>query len=357
MNILHIIVSGSWAGTENITFSYLNGLSKNHNVAVVVKENGKFSKKFYQEKLSQNVQLITLKDISDLTSINKKINKELAFVPDIIHAHLSLGCRIARTMKKASNIIIAHMHMRFYAIQFSEFDALVAVSSWQLKDIPRWYEGYSKVIPNFNQELKSVSFDQLERFKRRIYFEEDEYIIGTVCRLHIEKGIDTLINAFIKANIPKSKLVIIGDGIHLNYFKKLALGHNNIYFIGFLDDAYKYMKVFNLYISPSRADSFGLSTLEAIEQGIPVLASDTFGSKDILKGYEEFLFKIANEHELCIKILNMYNNKKLSKKHIDISLYNSTRSLMLLEKYYEDLRLAYQFKNKKDQNSVDSSIL
>jgi glycosyltransferase involved in cell wall biosynthesis len=57
-----------------------------------------------------------------------------------------------------------------------------------------------------------------------------------------------------------------------------------VYFPGYLDAASKrvYLRLPNVFVSPSVHESYGLNVVEAMHAGLPVLASDHYGVRDML---------------------------------------------------------------------------
>ena len=58
-----------------------------------------------------------------------------------------------------------------------------------------------------------------------------------------------------------------------------------VLFLGFRVDAWQLIRGFDLYISTSRWEGLPLVLLEAMEQGVPVVASDVACNRDILEGW------------------------------------------------------------------------
>ncbi|MEB5967045.1 glycosyltransferase [Comamonas testosteroni] len=333
MKILHIIPSANWAGTEKIAFSFANYQSQFHEVVIVIRTGNGFDRSFYQKKINEGIELLEIpSSIKSQAEINRYVARNLKFSPDIIHGHLGLGCKIASFLKTPDNICIGHLHIRFFAIHFQDMDAVVAVSPWQLRDIPEWYRGEKYLVWNFLPKEEDATHVEMSRFKKRYYISNNDYVIGTVARLHIEKGIDTLIRAFIEAGIPDAKLVIIGDGSHDDYLRELAEGRDDIVFTGFVDSASKYMKLFDLYVSASRADSFGLSVLEALSRDVPVIASATYGSKDIL-GNSDNIFDIGDYRGLSCKMKKASINGL--RQNVDLTRFSEDNSNYELLNFYE----------------------
>ena len=102
-------------------------------------------------------------------------------------------------------------------------------------------------------------------------------------RISTEKGVDTLIDAW--SGI-KSKLLIAGSGPEEITMHSRASKNDRIRFLGQINPllARRYLLEANFLVFPSRwAEPFGLSIIEAMAAGKPVIASDIGGPKEIIK--------------------------------------------------------------------------
>jgi L-malate glycosyltransferase len=147
-------------------------------------------------------------------------------------------------------------------------------------------------------------------------------IIGTVSRLRHEKGIDILIQAF--RNVQKinssAQLLLVGDGPQrLEYetlVKQLKL-EQQVVFFGAADweTAMQLMSLMDVVVVPSRYEGFGLTAAEAMAMGKPVIASDTFGLKELIEHEKTgLLFENENSDELSEQILRFLKDENLSEQ-------------------------------------------
>jgi glycosyltransferase involved in cell wall biosynthesis len=121
---------------------------------------------------------------------------------------------------------------------------------------------------------------------------EPNKILGTISRLSPEKGILDLLAAFSKAikEIPDLRLIIIGGHSeeHKDYYLKIKrfIDKENltdyIRILGYRHDAVKILKCLDFYISSSLSEGLPISMLEALALGIPAIATEITGNKDIL---------------------------------------------------------------------------
>ncbi len=121
---------------------------------------------------------------------------------------------------------------------------------------------------------------------------DEEVIIGTVKTLSYVYGIDILIMAFADAyyrmGSPKNlKLEISGSGPDLNELEKMVSDYDikdQVCFHGYIkhEDVPKMIDRLDIYCAFSRAESFGVSILEACSSEKPVIVSDADGPAEIV---------------------------------------------------------------------------
>lgn len=139
---------------------------------------------------------------------------------------------------------------------------------------------------------------------------QDEKVLISVGRLSPEKNWDTLLRAFAKTSEkhPDSRLVLIGDGTARQSLEELssALGvTDRVTFTGALpfEDIPRYLKAADLFVFASVTETQGLVTIEAMAAGLPVVAVDGPGTRDIVDhGKQGFL--VENDPDALAKGLN-----------------------------------------------------
>jgi glycosyltransferase involved in cell wall biosynthesis len=103
---------------------------------------------------------------------------------------------------------------------------------------------------------------------------QEPYVLA-LSRLHPKKGLDELIDAFKSLKDRRWRLVIAGDGPrdYSNFLKQKARNSDRIVFTGWIEGKQKeaLMRGASLFVLPSRHENFGLSVVEAMACGVPVL--------------------------------------------------------------------------------------
>ncbi|MEY2665745.1 MAG: hypothetical protein RLZZ480_850 [Candidatus Parcubacteria bacterium] len=134
-------------------------------------------------------------------------------------------------------------------------------------------------------------------------------VIGGIGELHPNKNWSAAINTV--AHLPSTThLVIIGSGeeydsLHL-HIDKLGL-QNRVHLLGYVPDAVRYLKAFDIFLLPSKKEGLPYVLLEAGLAGLPVVASDLPGNRDIIEsGTHGFLVEptvkmLATSIEMLIR--------------------------------------------------------
>ena len=170
------------------------------------------------------------------------------------------------------------------------------------------------------QKIKDLEAIPYDKIPQRL--NTSHPIIGTVSRLRHEKGIDVLIQAFSRVHkiYPSAQLLLVGDGPQRSEYetlvKQLKL-EQQVVFFGAADweTAMQSMSLMDLVVVPSRFEGFGLTAAEAMAMGKPVIASDTFGLKELIVHEQTgLLFENENDSELAEQVLRFLRDASLSEK-------------------------------------------
>jgi glycosyltransferase involved in cell wall biosynthesis len=165
-----------------------------------------------------------------------------------------------------------------------------------------------------------------EKIRRRKHWDKDMVMIS-VGRMAPEKNWPILIQAaaLVLKEHPQFRLVLIGDGPERKNLEDLAkeLGiRKRVTFLGSVafGDIPDYMKAANLFGFASVTETQGLATLEAMAAGLPVVAVDGSGTRDILRhGQQGYL--VANDaHAMATAIKRLLNNPDRMKHFSEAAL-------------------------------------
>ncbi|MFM2044431.1 MAG: hypothetical protein RLY86_3007 [Pseudomonadota bacterium] len=143
--------------------------------------------------------------------------------------------------------------------------------------------------PSIESDLKDRGFHNIRRWSRGVdtdlfhprdksWLELPRPVFLYVGRVAVEKNIE----AFLKLDLPGSKLVV-GDGPQR---ADLAARYPQVHFAGARhgEELARYYAAGDVFVFPSRTDTFGLVLLEALASGLPVAAYPVPGPLDVVGG-------------------------------------------------------------------------
>ena len=192
-----------------------------------------------------------------------------------------------------------------------------------------------EIIPT-GVELKDFnSLPPKGNFKSKYGISPDEKLILFLGRINKIKGLDLLIKAFNRIDNANVKLAIVGEDYGFKQeLEQLILEFNlkdRIIFPGVLiDDAKKEVLVdCDLFVIPSRYESFGVSTLEAMACEKPIVMTKNNHIHNWIEGNAGLTCEF-NENQLAECIEKLLNNEELSKR------FGKTGKKLINEKYNWD---------------------
>jgi glycosyltransferase involved in cell wall biosynthesis len=143
------------------------------------------------------------------------------------------------------------------------------------------------VLPHGFEMSVDCQFRQFLREKRNEI--QDGFVVLSVGRLEYVKGYDVLLSAWpaILVDFPRAQLWLVGDGSKQEALERQAevLGiSDSIDFWGYLapQKVAAIMSVADLFVLPSRSEAFGIVLLEAMSQGLPVIAAKVEGIPEVI---------------------------------------------------------------------------
>lgn len=175
---------------------------------------------------------------------------------------------------------------------------IIRKNSWSKKDIFLIKNGVNSPTQKIDREIEKIR-------------NQTKFLILTICRLHYQKDVQTLIKAF--NNLDKNiKLVIIGDGPERKSLEVLASkNRDNIIFLGNKENASSLIHYFDAFVLSTHWEGLPLVILEAMLSKVLVIGSDVHGVSELIEDNETgILFKEGNILELKGKIINILENKE-----------------------------------------------
>lgn len=246
--------------------------------------------------------------------IDKKTAKQLSknkYDYIIVENEMVLYKYIYKYTKKANPKIIYHMHndfgaanrtKKYYKIISKTASDIIVVSNY-IKKRCMEIEKRENIHVLYNCiDEKLYNNKDKENFREKYKIDSDELVIGFSGRLIKEKGILELVQAFkkIKTN-KKVRLLIVGtnhfanlktDKYLINVYKELEGIKERVIFTGYIDieEMPKIYNTMDILVIPSMwEEPFGCVAIEAMEMGVPIIATKSGGLSEIISEKNGFL--------------------------------------------------------------------
>jgi glycosyltransferase involved in cell wall biosynthesis len=163
------------------------------------------------------------------------------------------------------------------------------------------------------------------------------------------KGHDVLLQAFAKLRRlrPQCHLLIVGDGpdrAAIEQFSRELQLDSAVHFLGFIPGppGVVFRDATDVTVSPSRAEGFGLTVIEAGAAGCPVVATETTGMTEIITNEESGLIvPIEDPPRLMDALLRLVDDPAL-RKRMGAALQRRVQERFLVSSYVRNLESAYE---------------
>jgi hypothetical protein len=178
---------------------------------------------------------------------------------------------------------VCTVHLSINGPHYLLTDGMFCISEWQLATVPGSYRGKAFLLPNSFVPHPRLDAGRARELRASLGAGDDDFLVGAVGRLASRKGFDLLIRAFEQAALPNGRLVIAGDGSERRALEKVA--GDRVKLVGFRHDVKDLYQAFDVFVCPSSYEPFGRVIIEALDGGVPVIASDSEGPRDLAGRY------------------------------------------------------------------------
>jgi len=196
-------------------------------------------------------------------------------------------------------------------------DALIVGSILEAREALRLGYPKSKVHLIYNGiSLDPVSPKGREEVRGRLGLKPQDLVVGFVGRFSQQKAPQLLLEAFAKVapSFPEARLVMVGDGPLKGALveRARALGlEGAVLWPGFMDGRTA-MRAFDIFVLPSLYEGFPYAVLEAMAEGLPVIATAVGGVRDAVANEENgFIVPVGSVEGLAEALSRLMKDESL----------------------------------------------
>jgi glycosyltransferase involved in cell wall biosynthesis len=367
VRILQISSAETFGGGERHLIDLCKGLTaRRHEIFAAIRPGA-----VWLDKLSflpdENITRLPLRNSFDVFSARKLAGIIRENEIEIVHAHLardypiaSLAVRLAHT-PQAKLVLTRHVLFPMKFLQkfaLSNVSKVIAVSDATQASLQTTFPPEKVVCVLNGIEIEKWSQADKSDLRKDFRFQHDisfkAFLIGTIGELKSLKGQEDFVLAaqIVAEKFPETHFVVVGkdNSFDQNFRRKLKrmvkiFGlEERFLWLDWVDNTAEILHSLDVFVSASHSESFGLSILEAMASGTPVVSTDTKGAAELLKNNESGkLVSIQNPVNLASAICELIENpakrENLGQRAQEIALQNFSLEKMIIEteKVYRQL--------------------
>lgn len=287
MKILQIVTLSGLGGAQSVVANLSNSFVQRGNEVAVIAGEGDGKLFDILEPDIKRVQLNSLvrrlsplNEIKTLFALRKYYHE---FHPDIIHLHSSKAALLGRIALPKSKIVYTVHGFDSIRVAYRKFlplekllqhrcSAIVGVSKYDEKNLKA--EGITNNVSTVYNgiftpaSIEKDPFGHLKGYKRKVL---------CIARLSPPKDHQLFIET--ARLLPQHAFIWIG-----NQYTPDFEYPDNMFFMGNIPNAGAYIKFADLFMLPSNYEGLPMVIIEALSQGVPVVASDVGGISELLDG-------------------------------------------------------------------------
>jgi glycosyltransferase involved in cell wall biosynthesis len=175
-------------------------------------------------------------------------------------------------------------------------DAFIAISSVIADELRTHGVPAERIrsIPNSVdiERFSPASADEKNRLRDALTIPRDAKVCVYTGRLASTKGLPLLLRSWVSIieRHPDALLLLVGAGgvgiqnceAELRRFVQINALESNVRFTGSVNNVYQYLQASDLFVFPTEREAFGISVIEALSCGLPVVTTATGGIRDIV---------------------------------------------------------------------------
>lgn len=303
MKILYVIDHLRHDGTQRMLFYLIEGLSSRNHQQAVLSLNYGWDNELVEELKKLNIEIRFIQTIAffsgyGLISAWRWMRSEqfdavvtLLFVSDVVGRILARTARIQHILSSIRARNINYQIWKRWLVRFTMrwVDAVV-INSARIREFVLSEEGVPGnkifIIPNGVKVENYCNSIDRDGLRKEMGFNPQDFVIGSVGRLHEQKGYDILLKAIALLPQEDIHLLLIGEGEEITNLRNLSQTlelHKRVHFAGYRRDVPMLLKILDLYSQPSRYEGMPNALMEAMASGCPIVASSVDGICELIK--------------------------------------------------------------------------
>lgn len=307
IRVLHVIGAGEFGGAERHILNLVKAMNS-QKISIIVC--CLFAEPFVKVAKEQGINVLALPmrhklDLGIIKKLSEIIKKEDI---DIVHTHgvrANLVGRLAAKLAKRKIIVttehslLAKDYPKFFSrvantliekISRRFATHFIAVSSGLKEALLKQGISSNKITVVYNglNPDDFISHKPANFWRKKLNLTDEVPVVAMVGRLHPVKGHKFFLESasYLLKKKPQVRFLVVGDGPERKMLEEYvdSLGiTDKVLFMGFVSEVAEVLPSIDVLVVPSLWEGFGLTALEAMVAGVPVLASSVGGLPEVVE--------------------------------------------------------------------------
>lgn len=368
VSILYVITKATWGGAQHYVYDLIAEAQK-RGMAVQLAYGipGTLSERvstlgipcFQIGRLTRDISVID--EFRVFFSLIRLLRKEK---PDVLHLNSSkaggLGALAGRIAGIKTIVFTAHgwaftePRNMFSKILFGilhyftvDLSHITIANSNATASYTTWWPFAGKKIHTVHLGIEELIFADRNEARAELIAKDptlaatkDALWIGTIAELHRNKGLDVGVRAWKRAGVRDAQWVVLGGGEEEAHLEAQARATDGVHFLGDTPNASAYLRAFDIFLLPSRTESFGYVLLEAGLAELPVIATKAGGIPEVVGG-AGLLVPVNDPGELARALTELAANTD-KRELLGNALASRVREKFSLSKMFDETFALYR---------------
>ena len=313
-------------GAEKFVVDIAERLDRHKYTVIVAQTRCNIESAFKHELQNTKISVVDLSGRSFPQMVMNQIKFLLKEKPDIVHAnigsllHIMLACKLCGirrrvyTVHNEAKLLYGNSTIKkvMYKLAFTTFGFVPVAICPTVKE--SLVDSFGLDPDKIPEVRNGVDIKRFSPAKSRV--ENDVFQIVSVGTLYWIKNQEMIIKTIVKLKNRgiNLKLILLGDGENRNALTTMirdSQAEEYIEMPGVVKNVENYLQNADLYVSASKTEGLPLSILEAMATGLPVVATNAGGTKDIVSdNVNGFIVRVDDDDAFETAILSLYCEKE-----------------------------------------------
>ena len=363
MRILQICSARDFGGGERHVADLATGLlRRGHEIHAAVRPNAPIINEL-RALPPENIFQVSMRGAAGLSAISKIAAIVRDHRIEILHAHLARDYPIAALVSARTGtpfVLTRHVLFpmkRINRLLLRRASRVIAVSNAVADVLRKQHIFATEKIVTIHNGVDIARFEGKKHASKR-----DHLTVGMIGEISSIKGQAEFVRAAaILAGERTDVQFVIGgedrspDGRNRREIEALITRfalNEHVRLIGWQDDVAGLIASFDVYVSPSRFDAFGIAIIEAMACGVPVVATESAGAMEIIDdGRTGLLAPIGDADGLAAAISKLLTDAQMRNK-LAANAVHAVRDRFSLERMVGKTEAVYRMATASDSNAA-----